>query len=99
MVRRSSSMMPILMQPAFIPSAFSASAKSATVKATSAGPCILGFTRYTLPVRLLQAPPLPLRSCNAPRLEHQQSKKPSGTGLAPAAVMTASVYLDMMQPQ
>ena len=50
-VRRSSSMMPTLMVSGGSPSSFSTRSKSSTVKATSSGPCILGFTTYIEPVR------------------------------------------------
>ncbi len=63
-VRRSSSMMPSLTVFCGRPSSCSTRPNSSLAKATSAGPCILGLTMYTLPVRLLRIPlaPWPFRS-------------------------------------
>ena len=56
LVRRSSSMMPSLTVLSGSPSSVSTRLNSSQANATSAGPCILGLTMYTLPVRLLRMP-------------------------------------------
>ena len=91
LVRRSSSMMPILSEVGATPNIRSTRANSSTANATSSGPCILGFTIYTDPSRLLRRA-LGLRSCIAISEVTAASSIPSGMS-APCSSSTASVNM------
>eukprot|EP00438_Fugacium_kawagutii_P018735 Skav212364 [mRNA] locus=scaffold3038:151117:151527:- [translate_table: standard] len=91
-VRRSSSIMPILIVLRRKPKNSSARPKSREVKAISSGPCCLGFTIYTEPSREFINRPVPLRSCKAAAVVTRQSTNPSGTCF-PSAVRTISVNM------
>ena len=91
-VRRSSSMMPILTVSRSRPSASSTRSNSSTVAATSSGPWSFGLTMYTLPVRLFANAPRRSRSCFAASTVTIASRKPSGMSL-PSPSRTASVYM------
>ena len=89
-VRRSSSMMPTLIVSSGRPSSASTRRNRSTVKATSSGPCILGFTTYIDPVREFWVPER--RSCMAPSAVTIASRMPSGTS-SPLRSSTASVVI------
>ena len=106
LVRRSSSMMPILSVFSRIPSVRSTRANSSAAKATSSGPCILGLTMYIEPAREFMrrppppapsppvsplSPPLPM-SCMAHSAVTWASRMPSGTSRPPAS-STAGVVI------
>ena len=76
-VRRSSSMMPILTVFLGSPSTRSTCVKMSSVNATSAGPCIFGLTTYTDPARELRGPSALARSCLAASTVTIASSKPS----------------------
>ena len=76
-VRRSSSMMPILRVFGAMPRAASTRPKSSTANAVSSGPCILGFTTYTDLVREFRWLLLPFRSCREIKLAIMASMMPS----------------------
>ena len=82
-VRRSSSIMPSFTVLSGRPSSFSTWVNNSAANATSEGPCILGFTMYTEPLRLLRMPfaPLPFRSCRAMVVVTTASRIPSGISL------------------
>mmetsp|Transcript_84310 Transcript_84310/g.272540 ORF Transcript_84310/g.272540 Transcript_84310/m.272540 type:complete len:235 (+) Transcript_84310:377-1081(+) len=92
LVRRSSSMMPILMVFLRRPKNSSVRPKIEEVRATSRGPCIFGLTMYTEPTRLFTMLPVLRRSCRAAAVVTRQSTNPSGT-IRPSAVTTMSVNM------
>ena len=92
-VLRSSSIMPTLIVLRDSLSASSILANRSQVNCTSSGPCILGFTIFTEPLRLLLRPLLlPLRSCIAASTVIMPSSIPSGTWL-PFLSNTASMVI------
>mmetsp|Transcript_4772 Transcript_4772/g.8484 ORF Transcript_4772/g.8484 Transcript_4772/m.8484 type:complete len:215 (-) Transcript_4772:827-1471(-) len=91
-VRRSSSMIPSLTVLRGKPRSSSTRVNTRSVKATSSGPCCLGLTTYTEPVRELRwAPSGFLRSCIAAATVISASTRPSGTSRPVSAKRTASV--------
>mmetsp|Transcript_10432 Transcript_10432/g.31346 ORF Transcript_10432/g.31346 Transcript_10432/m.31346 type:complete len:286 (+) Transcript_10432:1041-1898(+) len=104
LVRRSSSMTPILSAFGARPRNASALLKSRLLKATSSGPCIFGLTMYTEPARLLRtrlrgspagsASAGLARSNVAALAETKRSTKASGTASPPGS-RTISVCICM----
>ena len=89
LVRRSSSMIPIFSVACGRPRNCSTRVNISQAKAISSGPCILGFTIYTEPSRLLRRA---FRSCIAISAVTAASSMPSGIS-APAPSSTASVNM------
>ena len=92
LVRRSSSMMPILSVLRGRASNSSVRANNSLAKATSSGPCSFGLTIYIEPARLLCSRGRPRRSCVAISAVITQSRKVSGVSW-PWLSSTASVYM------
>ena len=80
-VRRSSSMMPILTVLLGSPSSCSTASNRLLVRATSSGPCIFGLTTYTEPAGELRCSAGRARSCLAISVDTTASRMPSGTSL------------------
>ena len=74
----SSSIIPILTVKGLIFNASSTAVKRSQVNWTSSGPCIFGFTMYTLPALELDRRLFPPRSCLAIHMVNMASKMPSG---------------------
>ena len=93
LVRRSSSMMPSLTVFAGKPRMASTRPKSSLAKATSAGPCILGFTMYTEPVRELPkaCSLFRFKSCSAIVTVTTASKMPSKISLPLPSIIAGLV--------
>mmetsp|Transcript_8825 Transcript_8825/g.29146 ORF Transcript_8825/g.29146 Transcript_8825/m.29146 type:complete len:238 (-) Transcript_8825:860-1573(-) len=79
-VRRSSSITPILIVLRGMPSTSSTLPNISTTKSPSSGPCIFGLTMYSEPAFELTSRDRPLRSCSAAAAVSIASTIPSGTG-------------------
>ncbi len=90
-VRRSSSMMPILMVLGFMPTAFSTRSKISTAKPTSSGPCIFGLTTYIEPSTEFMCRPFGPMSWSAMSPVMKASMMPSGTSLLSLSVIAGLV--------
>mmetsp|Transcript_66366 Transcript_66366/g.191586 ORF Transcript_66366/g.191586 Transcript_66366/m.191586 type:complete len:207 (-) Transcript_66366:1214-1834(-) len=92
LVRRSSSMMPILTVLRRRPKNSSVRPNIFAVSSTSLDPCIFGFTMYTDPLRLFAVRLVPRRSWSAAPTVTRRSTKPSGT-VRPSSVRTMSLNM------